>query len=88
MKTMEEAKKLLESLGDLQKDGTVAGFPCPRCGRNTMKQVLVQNALSRYANVYICDDCGTDEAILDMKGTGPLPLNEWSMPGSFKGGTV
>lgn len=83
MKTIEEAKKLLEKLSEMQKSGKVADFPCPRCGCNAMKKDLVQNALSRYVNVYICSECGTDEAMQDMERKEPLPLNEWSMPRSF-----
>ena len=32
--------------------------------------------------VYICDECGMDEALRDMAGT-PLPLAEWAMVRSF-----
>ena len=33
--------------------------------------------------VYICDACGMDEALRDMAGLEPLPLNQWAMPLSF-----
>ena len=33
-------------------------MPCPRCGEDWMKE-LATNALSRVADVYVCDDCGT-----------------------------
>ena len=51
---------------------------CPRCGRNTIKAPLGHNALSRYANLYICDECGMTEAMLDMM-RNPLPLEQWAM---------
>jgi len=38
---------------------------CPRCGKDTMKQPLYTNALSRHTDLYICDACGMEEAILD-----------------------
>ena len=38
---------------------------CFRCGRNTMKENLITNALSRHADIYICDACSMEEAILD-----------------------
>lgn len=38
---------------------------CPRCGRNTMDSNLYRNALSRRADVYICSDCGSAEAMAD-----------------------
>ena len=37
---------------------------CPRCGRNTMKTPLHTNALSRLADIMVCEDCGMDEAKL------------------------
>ena len=79
-KTEEETKFLIESLMPLQESGHV--FPCPRCGHERMDPKPVRNALSRYAKVYICDECGTDEALRDYCGS-PLPLNEWSMAISF-----
>lgn len=51
-------------------------FLCPRCSKERMKKRISTNALSRYADVYICDLCGTDEAIRDSVGR-QLPLNEW-----------
>lgn len=43
-------------------------LPCPRCGRMSMKEKLSHNALSRRANIYICDGCGNDEAMRDFAG--------------------
>ena len=80
LKTIGEAKTLIESLMPMQKNGE--RFPCPRCGQNRMDENPVRNALSRHADVYICDACGMDEALRDMIGS-PLPLNEWSMATSF-----
>lgn len=40
---------------------------CLRCGQ-PLAPVLTQNALSRHADVYICDACGTDEALCDAIG--------------------
>ena len=52
---------------------------CPRCGRDTMKPKLVTNALSRHVEgVYVCDDCGTAEAMLDFM-QAPLPLEQWAI---------
>ena len=50
---------------------------CPRCGRDTMKQPLHSNALSRHVDVYICDACGTEESILDYMHA-QLPLISWA----------
>ena len=50
-------------------------MPCPRCGKDTMKPELHTNALSRHADLYICDSCGTAEALLDfMKQELPLTM--------------
>ena len=49
---------------------------CPRCGANELDSELDFNAISRYADVYICDDCGGEEGMLEMLGD-PMPMNEW-----------
>ena len=71
----EAAKDALERFARLQKEHLYA---CPRCGRWKMKERTATNALSRSADVYICDECGMDEAIRDMKGT-TIPLTDWSL---------
>ena len=45
------------------------GWPlCPRCGER-MPDKLTHGALSRHAKgVYICEACGTDEALRDWTG--------------------
>lgn len=79
-RTIEQAKELIESLRPIQEDETSDyTFPCPRCGHDRMDKNPVRNALSRRADVYICNECGREEAILDMLGKEPLPLNEWAM---------
>lgn len=45
---------------------------CPRCGGNMDSH----NAVSRYADIYICSDCGTEEALLDLAGK-PLRASKW-----------
>lgn len=59
------------------------GWPfCPRCGK-TLKinpqtqQAASSNALSReVSGLYICDDCGSDEALRAFASM-PLPLEQW-----------
>ena len=48
---------------------------CLRCGAPLAAHLMV-NALSRYADVQICEACGMDEALRDAAHT-PLPLTEW-----------
>ena len=49
---------------------------CLRCGQ-PLDRRLVINALSRYADVHICEACGIDEALRDANRC-PLPLTEWA----------
>lgn len=71
-------ERIQNRLADL-KARQLAGehLPCPRCGMDTMKDKLHTNALSRHADIYICDLCGTNEAMLDFM-RNPLPVEDWS----------
>ena len=69
------AKKAVDNFAARQKDGVRI---CPRCGRTTVKDRLHTNALSRYADIYICDMCGMDEAIRDFHGQ-VMPLKDWAI---------
>ena len=69
------AKEKIDAFAQVQTDGV---HFCPRCGRMTVKHRLHTNALSRHANVYICDACGTDEAIRDFHGDH-LALKDWAI---------
>ena len=53
-------------------------WPCPRCGQWTMDRDPVRNALSRRAQIYICDQCGTEEAFEDFYGK-VTPLASWDI---------
>lgn len=52
-------------------------MPCPRCGKDALKPELHTNALSRQADLYVCDACGTNEAMLAFMNN-PLPLTQWA----------
>ena len=69
------AKKAIDDFAVRQKDGVQF---CPRCGRMTVKDQLNANALSRHAEIYICDMCGMDEAIRDFHGK-VMPLKDWAI---------
>ena len=48
-------------------------MPCPRCGADTLKEPIHTNALSRATDLYVCDACGSAEAMLAfMKQDYPL----------------
>ena len=64
-------KSLIERLKTVQSDGEI--HPCPRCGLAWASQ---RTALSRQADVYICDQCGQDEALRDMSGH-PFDFTDW-----------
>lgn len=38
---------------------------CPRCGKSSMRDKLTHNALSRRADIYVCENCGMVEALRD-----------------------
>ena len=68
--------RIRRALGDLKaRQSAGEHMPCPRCGRDTMKENIHTNALSRYADIYICDACGTEEALLKFM-SNPLPVAE------------
>ena len=72
--------RVIETIYALQTDMTsdrTTTSVCPRCGQATMAENPVRNALSRHATVYICDACGTDEAIRDWN-KNVLPLESWA----------
>ena len=60
------------------KAAQVADTPmrCPRCGADAMKCPMHTNALSRHVDLYVCDSCGTAEALLDFMGQ-TYPLYQW-----------
>jgi len=51
-------------------------LPCPRCGQYRMSDKVTRNAKSRHAKVYVCDICGTDEAVREYSGE-VLPMPDW-----------
>ena len=58
------AKTLIERFAQKQPGGH---FACPRCGKMTMDaESVTHNALSRRIGCYICDTCGTVEALEDF----------------------
>ena len=73
-------EKMIARLDDLRaRQQAGEHMRCPRCGQDTMKPDLKTNALSRHVeDVYICDSCGTAEALLDFMKQ-ELPLTMWAI---------
>lgn len=60
-----EIENIVKNWSKAQKAGAL--LPCPRCGKMKLKKELEENALSRRADIYICDSCGTEEALEDFE---------------------
>lgn len=76
MITENETRSLIERFSEKQQSGH---FACPRCGRMGMDaESITRNALSRRADVYICDACGMQEALEDMADS-ISPLSSWAI---------
>ena len=75
MKKADMDRKLLDLKAKQQAESEMV---CPRCGQNKLKSPLTHNALSRYADLYICSECGMTEAGLAMMNN-PLPLEQWAV---------
>lgn len=71
-------EKMNKRLLDLKaKQHSGEHMNCPRCGADTMKDPVHINALSRIADIYICDACGSAEAMLAFMNQ-QYPLTSWS----------
>ena len=78
-----EVKVSLDRLGKTRQTGP----RCPRCGAKPDCYDHQQQALSRRADIQICNRCGTEEALEDIAWGGHqnLPLADWAI---VKGGWV
>lgn len=73
-----EIKVSLDWLGKRQREATSApseGFHCPRCG--VKLDSFEHHALSRRADITICDADGTAEALEDAGMKPRKPLAQW-----------
>lgn len=59
-----KVKDILRKWSEAQE--SFAALPCPRCGQTVLLRNKVSGyALSRRADIYICDPCGRKEALED-----------------------
>lgn len=70
----EEVKKSLDWLGKRQRKAAGGGH-CPRCGAPL--ESFAHHALSRRADIIICDADGTAEAFEDAGMAPRMPLTQW-----------
>ena len=70
----EEAKETLNFYGSRQP---VEDARCPRCGAR-MEGKTSRHALSRQADITVCDACGTFEALEAAGMMERIPLTEWT----------
>lgn len=68
-------KEKVKRYDELQRHSQMP-LPCPRCGLDRMRPGLVNNSLSRHADIYICSTCGVQEARFDIIGR-VLSESEW-----------
>lgn len=69
------SQRILDDLKARQQAGEY--MACPRCGMDVMKTPVHTNALSRAADIYICDACGSTEAMLAYMHQSS-PLSGWA----------
>ena len=69
-----EIKVSLDWLGKRQRKATEGGH-CPRCGKRL--DSFERHALSRRADIIICDADGTAEALEDVGLMPRMPLSDW-----------
>ena len=70
-------KCVIESIADAQKNGF--NSKCPRCGKEEELCCSEEiGALSRRADVFVCSECGFEEAMEDYFKQIILPITEWS----------
>ena len=72
----EKIRKPLLDLKAAQDANTPMNWP--RCGADAMKLPMATNALSRVADLYICDSCGNTEGLLAFMRHSH-PLHRWSV---------
>ncbi len=68
----------IAELARAQKANNGLRQACPRCGQMAIKPRLHTNALSRAADIYVCDTCGNLEA---LSPKNPGNLDGWAAAG-------
>ena len=74
IRTEEEAKITLDWYGKRQPSENAR---CPRCGAH-MEGKTATHAVSRWADIMVCDMCGTFEALEAAALMEKIPLMQWA----------
>lgn len=72
--TEDEARVTLDWYGKRQPEENAR---CPRCG-DMMFGPKARHAVSRWADIIVCDSCGTQEALEQASLVPKRPLTEWA----------
>jgi len=67
--------KSRDMLEGMYEDQMITSSPCPRCNKGRAGR---GTALSRRAKVMICNQCGTEEAMMDATGENPMLFSNWA----------
>lgn len=79
--TEDEVKVSLDWLGKQQEKAEHGGH-CPRCGAEM--ESFSRHAISRYADVTVCDQCGTFESLECAGMLRKKPLTAWVFAKEWK----
>ena len=51
---------------------------CPCCGQNMLRHPIDANPKSKYADLFICQECSTSDAAIEKMGAGPRRPWDWA----------
>ncbi len=78
MHSLKSESEIIRYIEAFSMEQRLNHYPCPRCGKMRMNDNVLKNALSRQANIQICDICGNDEALQICNGNGKS-LADWAI---------
>ena len=71
-------QKFVDAIVSAQKHGF--NSICPRCGKKAVNCAdPMYGSLSRRTDIFVCSECGLEEAEEDYYGFDKLPLYEWAL---------
>lgn len=71
-------QSFVDAIASAQKRGDTS--VCPRCGKKAPQCASPMiGARSRRADIFVCSECGLDEALEDYHGCDKIQLSEWAL---------